>query len=1191
MFNNYTIDSLKVIKNAKKIASERNYCYTHSGHLLLSIIKAEKSIASRVLCKIYSIREVEIKTEVIDILTHNTSSSIEMSFAFSPRTLRIISNARSEAHGLKQNFISVDHLLLALLLEDTGSGIIALNRCSVSDLINIRITLIQEMEEASNTPFPAKIPLNRIPINFNEFIFDTEFYTKSNKYDDYFPYAIQTYDEYQFRKIERQRILDGKILLLNNKKPVKKRSDFLEYIISWWKYIVSWWKYIVSWWKYILSWFDKMRGKTVAKKRVKSEEEKAYMRALKKYPTAAKYKYNKPEVIKEYTTDLTVATVLGVEKAPFFGRQIEMRQIIVSIGRKKKNNVLLLGLPGVGKNSIVKALVKEIITARVPQKLHKKVILLLDTHKLINAKNPKDELSKFIKAVLADKDYIIFIDEVHTFIFANSNDPSRSNETAFDAANILKPPLASGDFQCIGATTVDNYEKSMKIDPAIDRRFRTINIPEVDLVQALNIMIEKQGDFENFHQVQITKQALFAAVELSILGIQDRQLPGKAEDVIDACCSQVKLFNKRVPLVIKECEIKLWHLYKKKQKEVKLKKYDLVLKTIKAIMKHQNDFKKLFSSYIIFLINNNRSNIAHCISLRYGLLLCAFDNTYDFYYYQNKIELSKSSSEKEFDNEIHSKFIFNGNLHENFYSKIIGNLRFKSNKKKETFNKAISILTKEKPLSEKQFMSKLLKYIESNQEFDETENENQELYGTENKKQELDKTGNKKTGLTLNKTKLINKFVAKSIVKQIVRPIVKPIIYASDIQYTVSTWGNQIAYASEIGSDDLALADMELSKGIIGQEHVIESITRVLQVAQFRDIKNKKPIASFLFCGPTGVGKTEVAKVLADFYFKGQDKMIRFDMSEYNSTHNVTKFLGASPGMEGYGKGGLLTNAVKNQPHSLILFDEIEKANSEIFNSLLQVLDDGRLTDSMGQIVNFSNTLIIMTSNVGGAEVLAPNYEFKRYFKELKRQRKRDIFEARYHMNSRPIPELIEVDEKKRYIFNRVQEKLEGKFRPELLNRIDEIIVFNKLTKMNITEIALKSIKNLNRRLYEQKLNVAVTQPVIRALAKEGYKPMFGARPLRRAVTRNVEDSLSLYILKRGIKKNTLLSVDYKNGEYIVYDNRSREENIEISLNVKIDPDVKEETSEYYMLDLWRKRNKTKNINSPFIFFNSIKDE
>jgi ATP-dependent Clp protease ATP-binding subunit ClpB len=1145
MFNNYNIDSLRVIKEAKKIAGEQNFCYTHSGHLLLAIMRSRVSIASEILCKMYSIQEAEIKTEVIDILTHNTSSSIKMSSnyrVYSPRVLRIIANARTEAHGLKQNFISINHLLLALLLEDTGSGIMALSRSSVSDLGNIRITLLHKMEEFSNTSFPVKIPLYRIPINFNEFIFDKEFYIKSTKYEDYFPYAARTYDEYEFREIEKQKILDAKNLLLNKEKP--KKSKLWRYIVSWWKCIVSWWKCIVFWVKYL---WKKIRG--ISPKRVKTREEKAYNEALKKYPTAAPYKYNKAQVIKDYTTDFTVDAVLGRQSELFMGRRIEMRKIIVSLARKKKNSVILLGLPGVGKNSIVKALVKEIITGNAPELLHKKVVLCLDTYKLANSLDPKVELSNFVKAVIADKNFIIFIDEIHSFIFAKTKEGPHTKESALDAANILKPILGREGFQCLGTTTVDNYEKSIKSDPALDRRFRTINIPEMDLIQALNIIIEKHQDFENFHQVQITKQALFAAVDLSILGIQEGQLPGKAEDVIDACCSQVKLLNRKVPPIIEECEIKLWYLYKQKQKYLKLKKYDKVLETIKSIMKYQNDFKKLFSSFIIFLINNDESTTAHYISLRYGLLLCAFDNTYDFLYYKHQIEFNKSSFKEKFNDKIYSKFIFNENLHENFYSKIIKKLRSKSNKKKVIFKKPISIPTKEKPLSEKQFVSKLFKYIENNQE--------------------INKMKSKEKGLTVDNG--------------------KPIVYASDIQYTISTWGNRIAYSSGVGADDLALADMELSKGIIGQEHVIEAITRVLQVAQFRDSTNKKPIASFLFSGPTGVGKTEVAKVLADFYFKGQDKMIRFDMSEFNLTHNVTKFIGAAPGMEGYGKGGLLTNAVKNQPHSLILFDEIEKAHFEIFNSLLQVLDDGRLTDSTGQIVDFKDTLIVMTSNIGGAEVQAPDSEFQKYFTEQKLQREKDILEARYHRNSRPIPELLEYEEKERYISNRVHARLEESFRPELLNRIDQIIIFNKLSKTDIIEIAVKSIKTLNRRLHEQKLNVSVTQPAIRALAKEGYQPIFGARPLRRAITRNIEDSLSLYILKRGIKKNTLLSVDYKNGAYIVFDSCSQDENMEMNSNVKVDD--KEEVSEYYMLDLWRNRNKIKNINSPFIFFNSIKDE
>lgn len=624
----------------------------------------------------------------------------------------------------------------------------------------------------------------------------------------------------------------------------------------------------------------------------------------KNHPTLDEFGRNLNEMVRQGKID------------PVIGRNDEIERVIQILCRRTKNNPVLLGDPGVGKTAIAEGLAQKIVDGKVPELLKRKEIIALDMGSLVAGSKYRgdfeDRLKKIMDEVKQDKNIILFIDEMHTLIGAGAA------EGALDAANILKPELARGDLQAIGATTLDEYRKHIEKDAALERRFQPITVDEPSEEDAIAILKGIRDKYEAHHNVQISDEAIEAAVKLSSRYISDRFLPDKAIDLIDEAASRVRLQTYTAPPDVKELEA----------------------------------------------------------------------------------EIEKLSKEKE--------------------AAVIG----------QEYEKAAEYRDKE--LKKKEALQKLT---------DQWKNQ------------------------TSSETKTVN---------------------AEEIAQIVSKWtGVPVTKLQEADTDRLMRMEEILHQRVIGQDEAVKSVSRAVRRAR-SGLKNpKRPIGSFLFLGPTGVGKTELARALAEVLFDDEDAIIRIDMSEYMEKHAVSRLVGAPPGYIGHEEGGQLTEAVRRKPYSIVLLDEIEKAHPDVFNMLLQVLDDGRLTDSQGRTVDFKNTVIIMTSNVGASTM-------------------KDAGTVGFGSKS-------DQEEKAEYekMKTKVMEALKLTFRPEFLNRVDETIVFHSLDKEHIMAIVDLMLKEVKARLSEQEITMEITDKAKEKLVEEGYDPAYGARPLRRAIQRMVEDPLA----------------------------------------------------------------------------------
>lgn len=606
---------------------------------------------------------------------------------------------------------------------------------------------------------------------------------------------------------------------------------------------------------------------------------------------------------------------------PVIGRQNEIERVIQILSRRTKNNPCLIGEPGVGKTAIAEGLALKIVSGEVPEMLKDKRIISLDLTGMVAGTKYRgdfeDRIKKVIDEVKSAEDMILFIDEVHTLIGAGSA------EGAVDAANILKPSLARGELQVIGATTVEEYRKHIEKDAALERRFQPITVGEPSEEEAVEILKGIRDKYEAHHKVKITDAAILAAVKLSARYIGDRYLPDKAIDLIDEAASRVRLQTFTAPPEIKELE--------EQQKQLAAEKQSAV-----------------------------------------GA---------------------------------------------------------------QDFERAAQLRDEEKKLS--------------------TE--------LENKKQEwLQSTGHSRDE-----------------------------VGEAEIAEIVASWtGIPMTQLTTEESERLLHMEEELHERIVGQEEAVKAVSRAIRRGRVGLKDPKKPIGSFIFLGPTGVGKTELCKALAAAMFGDEGAMIRLDMSEYMEKHTVSRLVGSPPGYVGYDEGGQLTEKVRRKPYSVILFDEIEKAHPDVFNMLLQILDDGILTDSQGRRVDFKNCVIIMTSNVGAKLITAKQAAFG--FADTSEERERN-------------------DEK---IKDAVMGELRGTFRPEFLNRVDDIIVFKRLTKSEIREIAKRLLTELRKRTAALDIQVEFTDEAVDKIADAGFDEVYGARPLKRAIQSKIEDALSEAMLK-----------------------------------------------------------------------------
>ncbi len=648
---------------------------------------------------------------------------------------------------------------------------------------------------------------------------------------------------------------------------------------------------------------------------------------------------NKTPNLDKYGRDLTKLAMEG-KLDPIIGRDKETQRVIQILSRRTKNNPVLIGDPGVGKTAIAEGLAQKIGEGNVPEILKNKRVVTLDLSSMVAGSKYRGEFEERLKNVMNEirenKNIILFIDEMHTIIGAGAA------EGAIDASNILKPALARGEIQTIGATTIDEYRKYVEKDAALERRFQPVMVEEPSKEETFLILQGLRDKYEAHHKVKITDESLKAAVELSDRYIADRFLPDKAIDLIDEAASRVRIMTFTAPPNVKKLEEKILSLGKEKEEAI------------------------------------------NC----------------------------------------------------------------------QNFEKAADIRDKEQELKKE----------------------------LENVKREWNEKSNQQ----------------------------EPVVNEEEIAFITSDWtGIPVTRLAEEESEKLKNLEEILHYRVIGQEEAVSVLSKAIKRARVGLKDPKRPVGSFIFLGPTGVGKTELSRALAEVLFGDEESMVRVDMSEYMEKHTVSKLIGSPPGYVGYDEGGQLTEQVRRKPYSVLLFDEIEKAHPDVFNILLQILEDGRLTDGKGRTVDFKNTVIIMTSNVGA--------------NTIKGQKVMGFTTAK--------------DEKEK-AYERMKDnlldELKKSFRPEFINRIDDVIVFHELGKEHLKEIVDLMLKELSKRIEELNIKIKVTNETKELLIEKGFDPLYGARPLKRAIQKMIEDKLSEELLAGNVKAGDEVFVD-SDGEELVF--------------------------------------------------------
>jgi ATP-dependent Clp protease ATP-binding subunit ClpB len=686
---------------------------------------------------------------------------------------------------------------------------------------------------------------------------------------------------------------------------------------------------------------------------------------------------------------------------PVIGRDEEIRRVLQILSRRTKNNPILIGEPGVGKTAIAEGIANRIMKGDVPENLKTKLIFSLDMGALIAGAKYKGEFEERLKSVInevlqSDGEIILFIDEIHTLVGAGKS------EGAMDAANILKPALSRGELRAIGATTLDEYQKYIEKDKALERRFQTVLVDEPDILESISILRGLKERYENHHKVRIKDEAIIASVELSHRYITDRFLPDKAIDLMDEAASKLRLEMNSVPQAIDELNRKIQQFEIEREA---MKREDLKEK--------ETDISKQLAN-----LNDERN-----------ILLLKWNAERDII---NNIQNHKTNIESfKFEAEQAERDGDYGRVAELRYGKI-------KNAEKELEN--------------------------------------------------------------LN-TQLEEKHTNGGLINQEVG--------ADEIAEIVSRWtGIPINKMLQTEREKLLHLEDELHNRVVGQDEAITAISDAVRRSRAGLQDTKRPIGSFIFLGTTGVGKTELAKALAEYLFNDENLLTRIDMSEYQERHSVSRLIGAPPGYIGYDEGGQLTEAVRRKPYSVILLDEIEKAHPDVFNILLQVLDDGKLTDNKGRTANFKNTIIIMTSNLG-------SHIIQEYFDRMNDENKDEMMEK------------AKVE---------VFELLKRSMRPEFLNRIDETIMFTPLERKDIEQIVRLQFKALQEKMLATDIKINISEEALEYLTEKSYDPQFGARPVKRALQKELLNQLSKEILSGKVVKDHSILVD-SFGDSIVFRN------------------------------------------------------
>ena len=665
--------------------------------------------------------------------------------------------------------------------------------------------------------------------------------------------------------------------------------------------------------------------------------------------------YNSTPTLNQFGADLTKQAIEG-KLDPVIGRKQEIERVIQILSRRTKNNPCLIGEPGVGKTAVIEGLAEKIVIGDVPEMLKNKRVVTLDITSMVAGAKYRGDFEERIKKSLNEVrkagDVILFIDEIHTIVGAGAA------EGAVDAANILKPLLARGEIQLIGATTISEYRRYIEKDAALERRFSPVTVQEPTIEETIKILKGIRDKYEAHHNVKITDEAINVAVNLSVRYINDRFLPDKAIDLIDEAASKLKMKTYTRPEKLKELEEKISSIGKEKEEAILVQ-----------------DFEKAAK------LRDEESNL------------------------KEKLE--------------------------------------KDNKKwKNKTSKNVTILNDE------------------------------------------------------------------------------------DIAEVIASWTNiPVKKLTQDENEKLKNLEENLHKRVVGQNEAVEAVAKAIRRGRVGLKDPKRPIGSFLFLGPTGVGKTELSKALAECLFGNEDSMIRIDMSEYMEPHSISKLIGSPPGYVGFDEGGQLTEKVRRRPYTVLLLDEIEKAHPDVMNMLLQILEDGRLTDSQGRTVNFKNTVIIMTSNIGARAITdRKTLGFTSFTANISDNRKEnmtsEIVNGKEILENKEKLEKVKAEEKKQYesIKKDVMAELKREFRPEFINRIDEIIVFHKLNEDEIMQIIDILLKQVEKRLKQNDYEVRIDESVKKLIAKKGFDANYGARPLRRAIQSYVEDVISEAILNGSVR-------------------------------------------------------------------------
>ena len=663
---------------------------------------------------------------------------------------------------------------------------------------------------------------------------------------------------------------------------------------------------------------------------------------------------------------------------PVIGRDEEIRRVLQILSRRTKNNPILIGEPGVGKTAIVEGLAQRVVNGDVPENLKSKMVFSLDMGALIAGAKYQGEFEERLKSVIKEVvdssgDVVLFIDEIHTLVGAGATGG------AMDAANILKPALSRGELQCIGATTLKEYQQYFEKDKALERRFQIVMVDEPDEASAISILRGLKERYENHHHIRILDEAIVAAVQLSVRYISDRFLPDKAIDLVDEAAARLRLQIDSVPEDLENVERSI------RQLEIE-----------REALKRENDTKK---------VNELTQEL-------------------------DKLNGQKAEIKAKWENERHY----------------------------------VNIIQNEKNNIER------YKHLATVAERD----------GDYGRVAEL------RYGKIRDAEATIEKAKADLLKAQGDHPLIDEEVSYQDVAEIVSRWtGIPVKKMMQSEREKLLNLETELHKRVVGQDEAIRAVSDAIRRSRAGLQDAKRPIGSFIFMGTTGVGKTELAQALAEFLFDNENNMVRIDMSEYQERHTVSRLIGAPPGYVGYEESGQLTEAVRRKPYSVILLDEIEKAHPDVFNILLQVLDDGRLTDNKGRTVDFKNTIIIMTSNVGAG--------------------------------------LKDPDA--------VMDALRKVMRPEFLNRIDDIIIFDDLSESQIAEVVRMQFNRVKKMLAENGVSINITDEAVNLIARQSYDPQYGARPVKRMMQRELLNELSKMILADQIDKSKPITVTIRDGK------------------------------------------------------------